>query len=1130
MCRKLFSVITLFLVLGMVSTNVAHAGKPTLIGWWKFDEGTGTIAADSSGLGNDGTLGGNPTWIAGMFGSALDLDGTGDYVAIDGIVDDLTSDDLTMNVWIKTTQTGEGNVFASNSGGSHVLQFGVDVGLVWMDDGPDYEIGPAINDNQWHMITFTREDGVGRLYRDGVEIGMMSSTASVLNETRWSIGQEWDSSDSSSPSDEYDGAVDEARFYVGVLSAEHILGLFNGIEPVFVKAVNPDPADDAIYPDTWASLAWLSGDTAASHDVYLGENFADVNDGTGDTFRGNMTDTFTLAGFSGFPFPDGLVPGTTYYWRVDEVEVDGTTKHKGDVWSFTVPPMSAYNPLPSDGVKFVAQDATLSWAVGFGAKVHYVYFGTSFDEVNDAAGAPRQAGLSYNPGTLAENTVYYWRVDEFSGGETHKGDVWSFRTRVTITITDPDLIGWWKFDEGYGDTALDWSGHDNHGTLGGNPEWIEGVMDGGLDLDGMADYVSIDAVVDDLTSNDFTLSAWIKTIQTGEGEVFGSNTDSSHVLLFGIDNGNVYVDDGPETEFPPAVNDDQWHMITFVKDGSRITIYTDAVQVGILSTTIDVTTETRWSIGQEWDSSDSSSPSDFYVGMVDDARFYNKALTQAEVAELTRGDPLAAWNPSPGKNATVDVEGAKLPITWSPGDQATGHDVYFGMDLADVENADSSDTTGVYRGNQAGTSYSPTESLDWGTGPYYWRIDEINTDVTITTGGVWSFTVADHLIVEDFESYDSEDNQLWFSWHDGLGYGSPGVPPYFAGNGTGAAVGDENTSSYTEQTIVHGGGKSMPISYDNNKQGFARYSETEFTLTAPRDWTNYDVGELSIWFRGYPAFVGSFVEGPVGTYTMTASGADIEDQADEFHFAYKMLTGAGSIIARVESVSNTDVWAKAGVMIRESLEPGSKHALICVTPGSGASFQYRLDTDINVDNTAESDITAPYWVKLERSISGNFTAYISANGSTWVQVANSTPQNISMNANVYVGLALCSHDNALTCTAKFSGVQIVGTVGPQWANQDVGIISNDAEPLYVAISNSTGPAAVVVYDDPAAATIATWTEWVIPLQAFADQGINMTNVDRIAIGLGTRGNMSVPGGAGKMFIDDIGLYQIRTAP
>ena len=892
-------------------------------------------------------------------------------------------------------------------------------------------------------------------------------------------------------------------------------------------ASNPTPADGVLYADTWVSLAWEAGETAISHDVYMGDNFADVNDGTGDTFRENTTFLFYMAGFYGYPYPDGLVPGTTYYWRIDEVEADGTTTYKGHVWSFTVPSKTAYNPFPSDGMKFQASDTTLSWAAGFDAAVHYVYFGTSFDEINNATGANPNPLTTYDPGPLADNTVYYWRVDEYDGLDTHKGDVWSFKTRAAITITDPDLIGWWKFDVGSGDTAIDWSGHENHGTLGGDPQWVEGIMDGALDLDGQNDYVILDAVADDLTSRDYTLSAWIKTTQPGEGNVFASNTGGDHVLLFGVDNGNIYVDDGPSTDWLPVVNDDQWHMITLVQSGTTIKLYTDGVEVASISTAIDVTSETRWSIGQEWDG---SNPSDLYFGMVDDARIYNKALTQAEVAELMRGDPLVAWNPKPGNKTAMDVEQAKQPLAWSPGDQATEHDVYFGMDLAAVESADSSDTSGVYRGRQAGTSYSPTESLDWGTGPYYWRIDEINPDATVSTGGVWSFMITDHLIIDNFESYDGEDNQIWYAWHDGLGYGSVGVPPYFAGNGTGSMVGDDTSPSYTERSIVHGGGQSLPLWYDNNKQGFARYSETEFTLTAPRDWTNYDVGELSIWFRGYPASVGSFVEGPVGTYTMTASGRDIWDQADEFHFAYKMLTGTGSIIAKVESVDNPHVWAKAGVMIRDSLEPGSKYAFAVISAASGAAFQYRLDTGIDAAGTTEAGITAPYWVKLERSISGNFTASVSTNGTTWVPVSNSIPQNISMNANVYVGLALTSHDNALTCTAKLSNVQIVGTVGPIWTNQDIGIATNAAEPLYVAISNTTGTAAVEVHSNPAAAQIDTWTEWVIPLQAFADKGIDLTNVDRVAIGLGTKGNMTVPGGAGKMYIDDVGLYQIRIAP
>jgi len=82
----------------------------------------------------------------------------------------------------------------------------------------------------------------------------------------------------------------------------------------------------------------------------------------------------------------------------------------------------------------------------------------------------------------------------------------------------------------------------------------------------------------------------------------------------------------------------------------------------------------------------------------------------------------------------------------------------------------------------------------------------------------------------------------------------------------------------------------------------------------------------------------------------------------------------------------------------------------------------------------------------------------------------------------------------------------------------------------VAVSNSAGNPVVVVHDDPAAAQINTWTEWVIPLQTFADQGIVLTDVDRIAIGLGTKGNMTIPGGSGKMYFDDIRICNRAASP
>jgi hypothetical protein len=197
---------------------------------------------------------------------------------------------------------------------------------------------------------------------------------------------------------------------------------------VLVKAHDPNPAEGEIYLDTWANLSWAPGATAVSHDVYFGENFDNVNDGTGDTLRGNVTNAFLVVGFPGFAYPEGLETGKTYYWRVDEIEADGTTIHKGLIWNFTIPPKIAYEPVPVDGVPFMDLNPTLSWTAGFGTKLHYMYFGDNFDDVNSGiVGIP--LGINnYTPGTLEANKVYYWRVDEFDSVSTYKGDVWSFKT------------------------------------------------------------------------------------------------------------------------------------------------------------------------------------------------------------------------------------------------------------------------------------------------------------------------------------------------------------------------------------------------------------------------------------------------------------------------------------------------------------------------------------------------------------------------------------------------------------------------------------------------------------------------------------------------------------------------------
>jgi len=241
-------------------------------------------------------------------------------------------------------------------------------------------------------------------------------------------------------------------------------------------ARRPSPEDGALHEDTWISLAWRAGSLAISHDLYMGENFENVNSGAEGTFIGNLAAANAVAGFPGFAFPDGLVPGTTYYWRVDEVnEADPNSPWKGPVWSFSIPPRTAYNATPADGAKFIDLEADLSWTKGFGGKLHTVYFGESFDDVNNAAGGLPQGVTTFALDTLEAEKTYYWRVDEFDAITTYKGDVWSFSTakvgggikgeyfsgmdlgNLVLTRTDPQINFSWG-DPGGPDPSV---GDDN---------------------------------------------------------------------------------------------------------------------------------------------------------------------------------------------------------------------------------------------------------------------------------------------------------------------------------------------------------------------------------------------------------------------------------------------------------------------------------------------------------------------------------------------------------------------------------------------------------------------------------------------------------------------------------------------
>jgi glucose/arabinose dehydrogenase/regulation of enolase protein 1 (concanavalin A-like superfamily) len=208
------------------------------------------------------------------------------------------------------------------------------------------------------------------------------------------------------------------------------------------------------------------------------------------------------------------------------------------------------------------------------------------------------------------------------------------------------------------------------------------------------------------------------------------------------------------------------------------------------------------------------------------------------------------------------------------------------------------------------------------------------------------------------------------------------------------------------------------------------------TLVEAGAWSDADVGAVGQAGGSTPS----------GTQVVvTASGNDIWDAADAFHFRYQSLVGDGQISARVVSVGNTDVWAKGGVMIRESLSSGSRHAFMALTSGNGLAFQRR---DTTGGPSTHTGATGGSWVRVARS--GNtLRGFRSTDGITWTLVGETTQ---SLPAQVYIGLAVTAHNNAALNTTTFDSVSVENAVTPAFTDGDVGAVGLAGS---TAVSGST---------------------------------------------------------------------------
>jgi hypothetical protein len=721
----------------------------------------------------------------------------------------------------------------------------------------------------------------------------------------------------------------------------------------------------------------------------------------------------------------------------------------------------AADPKPESEATDVHQDAVLSWTAGEFAASHDVYFGASAADVNNASRA--------NPmGILVSQDQATTEFDpegllEF--GQTYYWRIDEVNAAPDNTIYKGKVWSFTAEPFSYPITGITAKASSSSQATMSPEKTIDGI---GLNAD---DQHSVDG------TQMWTgiLPAWIqyqfdKVYKLDKLLVWNSNQVIEAFVGFGAKTVKIEY----------SVDGTTWTELAGVPEFAQapgLATYTANTTVdfgGVDAKFVKLTITKNWgTIGQ--------------AGL-SEVRFY--------AAPILAREPIPAVD---AKNVAVGTD-----LDWRPGRGSTSHKVFIGTD----SNSVAASTTPA--GTVAVHGFTPS-SLNFAT-KYFWRVDEVGEDGTYA-GDVWNFTTEEYAPIDNMESYtDDEGSRIYEAWVDGV------TDTVYGGSTVGYMQ-----APFAEKTAIHGGAQSMPLAYDNSISPY--FSEAELTFGTPQNWTLNGATTVSLFYQGSAP---AFVQTPSGTILMNGQGSDIWATSDQFRFAYKTLTGNGTIVARVLSVYNTpgnDGWSKAGVMIRQSTEPGSTHAFTAKTSssGNGASFQRRLvAAGDSTNNDATAAVAAPYWVKVDRN-GDKFSSYISPDGVTWTQLGEA--QTIVMTGPVMIGLAVCSHNASAATSAEFSDVKITGNVAAgDWQMAEVGVtqpMGNSVEGLYLTVKDSAGKTKTLQCSDTIATAQAGWKQWKIALSDLTAAGVKASAIKSIVVGVG---NKAAPtkGGTGKIYIDDIG--------
>jgi len=534
----------------------------------------------------------------------------------------------------------------------------------------------------------------------------------------------------------------------------------------------------------------------------------------------------------------------------------------------------AVTPDPAVGQTDVPRDLLLSWTPGEFAATHNVYFSDNFDDVNGAAPsaliADSIAEASVDPGHLAFETTYYWRVDEVNSAPDYtvfEGTVWNFTveplaypiTNVTATsnATYEADAGPENTINGSGLNELDQHSIDSPDMFLGKPSGDE----------------------------PFTIQYEFDTVyKLHEMLVWNYNVAFELLLGFGFKDTTVeYSVDRIEWTALPVVT---FAQATAKPDyAANTTVAFDGVAAKFVRLTVI---------------------SSYDIGMLLEPEY---GLSEVRFMYI----PAQVREPQPADGAAnVSVD---TTLTWRAGRDAVSHEVYFRTDPEALPLVDTVSTN----------SYAPG-ALDLGT-TYYWQITAVQ-DTESWAGDIWSFSTQAFFVVEDFESYNDDDNLIYETWLDGWV------------NGTGSTVGYFE-APFAETTIVHSGRQSMPLLYDNTA---AAVSEADLELS--QDWTTNGIRSLSLYFHGDPDNSGGQLYIKINNTKVAYNGA----AADITEAAWLPWNIDLSAVGNVSNVSKLTIGIEgagaSGIVYIDDvrLYPQSPEYIVPTEPDSaGLVALYKLD-------------------------------------------------------------------------------------------------------------------------------------------------------------------------------------------